>query len=137
MIFDTSLGDWQTLLNYLGTNYLLTYTEDGSPAFLPDAEKIFQMRDEKSVALKVMLLGFTVNTHFFSQHEIEMDLLPEDVNSSDKAEAVFRLMIEIARLFNKDVFLTPEFGIATPEQLRAIAVCVADPRDRSVYSRLA
>src|SRR5438309_1696683 len=136
MIFDANIDDWQRLLSYLSTNYVVAYTEDGLQTDMPDIRKIRQRRDEKSIALEVMLPGFTVNCYFISNEVIEIDILPDDVNSVEKAKEVFRMMISISSLLGKRVFLVPEFGGASPEQLRELAVAVADPETHSLASRL-
>ena len=46
------------------------------------------------------------------------------------------LMESIATALNKVVFLAPELGSASSVELQQIAVCVVDPRDHSVRSRL-
>lgn len=132
MVFGVNSDDWQHLLNHLSTSYLVIYTEDGVQCTLPDMESITRNRDTKTLALEIMLPGFTVNSHFFRSDEIEMDVLPEDVNSLEKANAVFRLMIEIASLLDKQVLLTPEFGSADAEKLRQLALCVAEPGSTAV-----
>jgi hypothetical protein len=135
-VFGTTSNDWQLLLNYLSAEYVSVYSEDGNITSSPRAEVILRRRNEASVTLEVMLCGFTVNCHFFETGRIEMNLLPEDVNTPDKVEAVFELVTAIATLLNKEVFLVPEFGGASNEKLRELAVCVVDPRDYSIRSRL-
>jgi len=68
---------------------------------------------------------------------MEMDVLPEDVNTSEKAQWVFDFMVAIARLLSKEVFLTPEFGSATQTELKDSALCLADPQNGSIRHRLA
>lgn len=85
--------------------------------------------------MEVVLPGFTVNSHFLNSEYIEINLLPEDVDSAEKAEDVFRLMIAISDILAKEVFLTPEFGSATPEKLRELAVRVVDAKRNLMRSR--
>jgi len=58
-----------------------------------------------------MLPGFTVNSHFFLTDEIELNLLPEEVNSREKADAVFALIKGIAQLLGRR-FMWQEHGSA-------------------------
>jgi len=122
-VFGTNLNGWESLIAFLSGNYLVIYSEDGIETPLPEAKIIFLRRAEKTVMLEVMLLGFTVNCHFFLIDQIQMNLLPENINTKAKADPVFELMTQISSLLGKDVFLTPEFGDATAEQLQRIAVC--------------
>jgi hypothetical protein len=101
--------------------------EDGLVAQLPDFATIWGRRSEKAQTLKVVLPGFTVNSHFFLEDEIELDLRPEDIDSAEKANAVFALIKDIARLLQKEVLLAGESSIADPEELRRMAICSCHP----------
>lgn len=83
-----------------------------------------------------MICGVSLNCQFFDVGQIQMNLLPEEVNSVEKAEAVFRVMTDIASLLKKEVLLTSEFGRATREKLREIAVCRVDGQNSLLVSRL-
>ncbi len=135
VVFDTTLEEWQCVLDYLRTEYLVVYTEDGTERPLPTIETVWQARDERSIMLEIALPGLMVNSHFLDNKQITMNILPEQVDSSEKGEAVFQLMVEIADLLSKKVFLTPEFGSATADDRRRMAVCVADPESRSIRCR--
>jgi hypothetical protein len=132
LVFDTSMQDWQTLLDYLSTKYTCIYSESGVVGPLPKVEAIFRRRNEVSVFLECVLLGFTLNCYFFVVDQIELDLLPNDVKSAHSAEQVFALMRDIASVLKKDVFLIPEYGSADVEELQNMAVAVADSRNGSI-----
>ena len=135
-VLETDQNDWQLLLNHLSAKYVVVYSEDGNNTSLPSAETILEKRKDVSRTLEVMLCGFTLNCHFFEVERIEVNLLPEDVNAPEKMDAVFELMTAIAALLNKEVYLAAEFGSATLKELRELAVCVVDPNDQSIRSRL-
>jgi hypothetical protein len=135
-VLNTSMADWQLLLDDLVAKYVSVYSEDGVVTSLPSAVALWQKNKEKSLSLEVLLCGFTMNCHFFDDGQIQVNLLPEDVDSMEKAEAVFGFMREISVLLNKEVLLTPEFGGATPEELRNLAVCVVEPTEHTIQSRL-
>jgi hypothetical protein len=86
--------------------------------------------------LEIMLQGFTLNSHFTSTNQIQLNVLPEDVNSAEKADAVFHLMRGVANALDKHVFLTPELGSATDDELRQNALCVAAPNSTTVQCRV-
>jgi hypothetical protein len=132
VVFDVDSHDWQHLLEYLARNYLVVYTEDGHQVALPSIEGIWSAQTERSVTLEIVLAGFTINCHFVVRDQITMNVLPEDVDSQAKADAVLHLMVELAGVLNKEVFLTPEFGSAEPDELRRMAICFADPSSHSV-----
>lgn len=87
------------------------------------------------MTLEILLLGFTINSHFFLTEEIKLDLLPEDVNSAGKAESVFALMRGVAGLLEKEVFLIPEHGSANELELKRMAVCSCDPTTGAIILR--
>lgn len=122
-VFDIGLADWQVLLNWLQSNYPIAYSEDSATAALPSVEEIWKRQNSGTQLLRIDLGGFTVNTHFFSADEIEMNVLPEDVDSRAKAESVFRLAIGMARVLKKEVTFAPEYGSASAAELKAIAFC--------------
>jgi hypothetical protein len=131
-VFDVTANDWQALLNFLSTNYLVNYSEDGDPKPLPDYATISHVREQKGVSLEVLLPGFTVCSYFFLDDEIELDLLPEHVDSREKADAVFALMKGIAGLLRREVLLVPETSTSNPDELRKMAVCGCDPVRREI-----
>jgi hypothetical protein len=135
-VFDTDVQDWKLVLDHLSTKYVCVYSEDGSITSLPSVDVIARRRNEVSVSLEAMLYGFTVNCHFFETGRIEMNVLPEDVNSSEKSQAVLDLMKDIAVLLKKVVYLVPECGSASSTEFQELAVCVVDPTDHSIRSRL-
>jgi hypothetical protein len=131
-VFDVTAVHWQSLLHFLSANYVLIYSEDGVVEPLPEFSTIWQRHEQKSLTLEVLLPGFTINAHFFLNDQIELNLLPEDVDSPEKAEAVFTLIKAVARLLKKEVFLVQEHGSATPEELRQMAICSCDPIDAEI-----
>jgi len=134
-VFEVGVDDWQRLLDHLAARFLLIYSEDGVQTPLPKFEIIRQRRNQATLLMEVMLPGFTINCQFSDDGQIQMDLLPEDVNSSEKAEAVFQFMLAIARLLNKRTFLVPEYASADSQRLCEMAICMADPENSSVFSR--
>ena len=135
VVCDTSIDDWQALLDHLRAGYTCVYSENGVAVPLPRAEVIFERRNQVSVSLECMLMGFTVNCYFFLAHEIELDLLPNAIKSANTAKQVFQLMKEISAIFKKTVFLAPEHGNTNVEELQNIALALVDTADGSIRSR--
>ena len=129
-IFEANHVDWQVLLDWLGKNYSLEYLEDSVPTVLPSFETVLNRQKTLTSLLRIDLGGFTANIHFFSSSEIEIDVMPEDVASRQKAECVFKFSTGIARLLKKEVIFAPEYGSADAEQLRAMAFCTIDSGGR-------
>jgi hypothetical protein len=135
LVFDVSTHDWQTTLDLLRNSYVVIYSEDGKHCVLPEIMGIWKMQLKKSVMVEVVLPGFTINSHLHYRDRIDLNLRPEDVDSREKAESVFDLMLSIAKLLGKEVFMTPEFGSASVDRLREMAICVADPISSSIRTR--
>lgn len=130
-VFDVGANEWQSVLTFLAANYELHYSEDGVAQPLPPFTTIRRHQNERATSLKIQLPGFTVNTHFFLENEIEMDVRPEDVDSFERAQAVFMLIKCIARLLEKEVFMTGESSHAA-EELGQITVCSCSPVDLEI-----
>ena len=71
--------------------------------------------------------GYTINSYFFIPGEIEMDLLPDEINSEEKAKSVFDFVSSIAHTLDKEVFLTGEGVNGNVAQLRSAAVLFVNP----------
>ena len=90
--FDTKLNDWRHLFGLLSALYTFTYSEDDAEKELPDIELIFHRRQEASTCLRINAAGISINCHFFGEEPMDFDVLPEEVDSPEKAKAVFDFM---------------------------------------------
>jgi hypothetical protein len=135
-VFDVDTMDWQRFLDYVSREFLVVYSEDGTQEPLPNASSILKAYETRSVMLEVMLQGFTLNAHFETRGQIRLDVLPEDIDSDEKAMAVLRVMMGIANGLGKHVFLTPELGNANDDELRRKALCEAAPNATAVQYRV-
>jgi hypothetical protein len=124
MVFNVTLNDWELFFQYLSTHHKIVYEESGMAKPLPNFDVIFERYAETPVSVKVCFPDFTVNCFFFDVDQIEMDVLPTDISSASRAELVFTLMSDVARLLGKRVIMTPESSEHRPED----ALCCADPR---------
>ena len=124
-VLDAGPSDWQRFLDWVSSSYPTIYSLDGAQSPLPLFAVIKARRETASQILRVDLGGFEANSHFFSDGEIEIDVLPEDVNSTSRTQIVFDLMKGLALLLGKEAILAPECGSADNAQLRAIALCKA------------
>jgi hypothetical protein len=130
-VFDVTKYEWQSVLNFLAANYELHYTEDGVAEPLPPFTTIRLHQQKRATSLKIQLCGFTVNTHFFLDDQIEMDVRPEDIDSLEKAQAVFMLIKCVTRLLEKEVFMVAESSLGS-EELKQMAVCSCNPADLEI-----
>ncbi len=126
-VFETDQSHWQLLFDWLQKSHSVAYFEDHTPRALPSLANIWERAAAGAPMLRIDLESCSVNAHFFSSNEIEMDVLPEEIDSEEKAQSVFEFVSGIARLLKKEVILAPEYGSADRAQLKAIAICTVDP----------
>jgi len=128
-VFGVTPDNWQALLDFLFSHYQILYEENGKSGPFLKFETMMEKKKTAAVWFKIKLPGeLIVNCHFFDADQVEMDILPEDVDSASKAESVFALMTAMARILDKEVLLIPEFASADPEKLRQLALCSVDPK---------
>ena len=124
--YRVSAGDYDLLLPILTERYPAVYSEDGVPKDLPDYNTIVRRRDLCTPMLALNVIGVQVNCWFWEDSEIDLDLLPDDVDSAEKAEGVFTLMKTIATTLKKRVLLTAEGVGATEQGSEEYAICAFD-----------
>lgn len=97
-------------LDYVSKYYAISHSEDGHGKPLLSYDLILERSKLAAVSLVISLSGVAANCHFFEVDHMEMDVLPEDVNTPEKAQSVFEFMIAIARLLKKEVFTVAGIG---------------------------
>lgn len=133
---DVQSSDWQRLVTRLGRTYSIKYSEDGVERPIPDVNSIFNARLQRTVLLKIVVMPkVALHCHFFMKGEIELDLLPDDINTEEKAGAVLKAMTETSKCLGKEVFLMPEGCVSPNNELREMAICTAGPGEQ-IKSRL-
>ena len=106
----TTINDWERFYRFLIEKKLpLSYlrSDDRTAEFPSSIAKIMEDR-RCGHTLSIDLSGILLNTHFFNDREIELDLDPRDVNSEDRFKSLVNFMGEIGRLLRKEVVLTSE-----------------------------
>ncbi len=130
--YGTSERDQRSLLRFAATKHSAVYVRDGEEQPIPDYAIVVQENQSLSVHVKFYTAGVRVNIWFGRDEEINLDVLPDDVDSSAKARAIFELMKEVAVLLNKRVLLTAENVSATQDWSEEHAICSIDPTQSSV-----
>lgn len=103
------IDDWQSFIDFLrSTEANLDFYIEAKAAKLPDCIKDIVLDREQLYQLSIRLDGVTVNCHFFTPVEIELDLNPQEIDSEAKAKVIFRFMSTVGRVLNRQVILTPE-----------------------------
>jgi hypothetical protein len=127
MVPNVTVSDWETFLHYLTTHYMLAYEEEGVQKPLATFDMIIERYAETPVTLKIRIADLNVNCFFFDLEQIEMDVLPTEIDSASKADLIFKFMSDVARLLGKTVLLLHEGSESDPGELRKLAICSADP----------
>jgi hypothetical protein len=112
-IHNTTKEDWQLWADFVKRKYKTSfyiYETDDRPDKV-DLAKIFDywagVNDNGSTAT-VFVDKIRVNTHFFTEKEIENDIDPKAINSIDDHNKLVDYMKALSKLLNKQVILTPE-----------------------------
>jgi len=109
-VLDTTLEDWQRLLDFLRASpYDLRYSGHSDAAPLPDrAETIFAQNWEAHVALSIDESQLSLKCHFFTPDEIEFDLNPHAIDGQPRLDRLLDFMRALGSTLGKAVILTPE-----------------------------
>jgi hypothetical protein len=105
----TSLVDWESLLTALFRwGYPLSWSVDGEgcPAFISAAEA-FARRLDAGVLLKIDVGGIQVNTFFFAEDEIELDIQPREVSEANFG-SLSLFLARVGDLLQRQVSITEE-----------------------------
>src|SRR5687768_3264409 len=116
-VLGTDRSDWQRLLDWLrGSGIPLAFKRGGASEAVPhDVGDAFVQQDhQETCTLFIDPDGMRVNTHFFIEGEIELDLGPRDVRNEHDLGRLQALLTSIAGLLGKTVLITPENGQEHP-----------------------
>lgn len=104
-----SVADWERLYKFLvDGEFNLSYTRDAEPANLPShAAETLQDRSS-SHNLMICIGDLTLNCHFFTQEEIELDIDPHEVRSQKELDLILGFMRNLGTVLAKEVILTGE-----------------------------
>ena len=109
-VLGTTAEDWRLLLSFLkGSEYGLRFRHGDDWGSVPDApDGLFAGESGRTTLLSVDVGGVTVNAHFFEADQIELDLVPNEVQTAERGASLFRFMRGIGLALGKPVRLTPE-----------------------------
>lgn len=96
---NTTFEDWRKLLLWVRAGkYKITYKIGETEASLPsDFDEVEKRMSEFGQLLSIYVEGAILNCHFFWMEEIEFDLLPNEVDTEEKAEAILEFMKRLGR----------------------------------------
>ena len=112
-VLRTSLADWEVFLAFV-SSYPYTHAVDGERCPMPSAAHIFGSPSSSSHLLRVSLGQVTVNCHFFTESELELDIEPREVRGAEEHAQVMRFVEQLAMAIGKPALITPEGGATVP-----------------------
>ncbi|MFN3195662.1 MAG: hypothetical protein ACE364_06935 [Chlorobiota bacterium] len=112
-IQDTTIDDWNNLLDLLNDMYSVVFYSENSPNGIQKIDKKWVIENFKNNSglrnyLKISIENININCHFFLVDEIEFDLDPNEINSIDDYYLLESFMKEISKLLEKQITLTEE-----------------------------
>lgn len=84
------------------------YTENGAPAAFPPTQIPFVGASEGRALLEIRIGDATLNCHFSSESQIELDLDPREVCTAEALDAVLSFMSKLSEVVRRPAVLTPE-----------------------------
>ena len=118
---DVSLRDWGMLIDFLNENYSLEYVtaEGHGPSTKIEKEYVLTYLKDRSgqmssPTLSVDFDGIVANCYFFLPDQIEFDIDPNSIKSSNDFQKVKEFMSSISEALKNQVTLTGENDINFP-----------------------
>lgn len=134
-VFGVSAEDYRALLAMVVSRFCARYMRDGVEGDVPTYETILRDCGTVSVYVKSSVAGVQINLWFWSESELELDLLPDDVDSEPKANGILRFVSEVSRLLKKPVLLTGENATADEQWAQTHCILRAEPPNGNVEFR--
>jgi hypothetical protein len=111
-VLDTTIDDWQQLLDHLRTSHhRLDFRIGGTAPLPPDVAGIFAHNANLDVAtadLRVDLGGYQVLTFFWDAGSIQFTVYPELIDTEQRYQALMAFLVELATVTGKPAILIHE-----------------------------
>ncbi len=114
-IQETSLSDWNKVIDILNSEYDLTYFSENKI----DKKEVFEyLQDEtgeiecKTVSINIK--NITINCHFFLIDQIEFDIDPSEIKSKSELDNILSFMTRLSSKLKKQITLTGENEVNFP-----------------------
>ena|SRR5690606_17039160 len=109
---DTTRKDWRSVIDYLNKIYIVDFEVED----LPRENKINWITIEgywdgvlnKSISASISIQDIIIKTYFFADTEIEFDIVPSEVNSIEKHNALMNFFEQLSLLLERPIMLTEE-----------------------------
>jgi hypothetical protein len=112
---ETNLNDWLKLIDFLNTNYKLTFgpTYENEPDDFINKERVINYLLDTSGevygnSVSILANGLVINCHFFLADEIEFDLDPSEFKGQQDFDDLITFLQNISKQLDKPIILTPQ-----------------------------
>lgn len=111
-IKNTTRNDWALWADYVNKHFKLFFSV--SDTVIDDKIDIYKVfdywdgKDDCCLNASIFLGDCLIKTYFFTEEEIENDIMPTEVNSMETHLLLVDYMSKITALLKKKVILTPE-----------------------------
>lgn len=115
-VLNTNAAIWQRFLDFLKSSGIPhSFDGEGKTGCFDDLATYFKEReDHGTLTLAIDINGVTLNCHFFTETEIEIDLDPREITGEDKAVGIFNFIEMLGKTLSLPVRMTPENMDKTP-----------------------
>ena len=114
-ITPATLADWRAIYPLLRDFPAVEFTVDGVVQPPPaTVEQAFAVRSSASPMLRFRVGSALVVFHFFSEDEIECDIVPHEILSQADLDALLGFVRQLGDTTHKRVVITPENGREHP-----------------------
>jgi hypothetical protein len=108
--FEASESIWNEFIYAVSSCYSIEFSVDGEDSQLPNSfSNIKLIQNDSSTLLSILLEGeITINCHFFSEHQIELDFWPSDVKNEEDFSTLNQFLLWLRKVVNLKVIVTHE-----------------------------
>ncbi len=110
-VLDTTIDDWQKLLDFLHANDFETEFYIGRQKqhkLTRNAANLFDDERQISRLVRVIIGNAALHSHCFTKGQIEFDVDPREINDEQTAKTVLQFMKRVGQYLKMPVRLTPE-----------------------------
>ncbi len=114
-IQETSLSDWDKLIDILNSEYDLKYFSENKI----DKKEVFKYLQDKTGEIEcktvsISIKNVKINCHFFLIEQIEFDVEPSEIKSKSEFDSLLSFMATLSTKLKKQITLTGENEVTFP-----------------------
>lgn len=112
-ISDTDRSDWKVFVDFINDQFEIKWFNESTQKTESkiDFDRIIEFWDKKidrNNTANIYLDNIQINTHFFTETEIECDIDPREFNGIVDHKKLMELLIKLSIRLNKRISITPE-----------------------------